>query len=147
MNYRYLTDHQGSSQPQSRVGKSSTFLIFSSNFDQFFLTFLKLYLFSSSFRPSGWANREGSGSVAAPEIFFVVGHRGGKMRFWGAKNQKKLPKMADFGHFSGGGASGGRAPDWGMSPWCRHCSGYATADHDHSWCHDKNYPLNVWRNS
>ena len=38
---------------QSRVGKSFTFLIFSSNFDQFFLFFLKLYVFSSSFGPPG----------------------------------------------------------------------------------------------
>ena len=39
------------------VGKSSTFLIFSSNFDHFFLFFLKLFSFSSSFWPSGWATR------------------------------------------------------------------------------------------
>ena len=36
-------------------GKSSTFLILSSSFDQFFLSFLKLFSFSSSLWPSGWA--------------------------------------------------------------------------------------------
>ena len=47
----------------SRVGKSSTFLSFSSNFDQFFL---KLYLFSSSFWPSGWACRPPGKALATP---------------------------------------------------------------------------------
>ena len=49
---------QGRSQPHSpgwaRVPCS--FLIFPSNFNQFFLFFLKLYLCSSSFWPSGWAS-------------------------------------------------------------------------------------------
>ena len=51
---------------QSRVGKSSTLLIFSSNFDQFYLFFLKLYFFSSSFWPSGWANRPPGKALATP---------------------------------------------------------------------------------
>ena len=46
------------------------FLIFSSNFDQFFL---KLYLFSSSFWPSGWASRPPGKALATPLMttFFV----------------------------------------------------------------------------
>ena len=52
--------------PYSWVGKSSTFLSFSSNFDQFFLDFLKLNLFSSSFWPSGWASRPPGKALATP---------------------------------------------------------------------------------
>ena len=56
-------------------GQSSTFLIFSSNFDQFFLFFLKLYLFSSSFWLSGWATRPPGKALATPlpprECFFL----------------------------------------------------------------------------
>ena len=51
------------------MGKSSTFLIFSSNLDQFFLFFLKLNLFSSSFRPSGWASRSPGKALATPLKF------------------------------------------------------------------------------
>ena len=50
---------------QSRVGKGSTLLIFSSNFNQFFL---KLYLFSSSFWPSGWATRPPGKALATPLV-------------------------------------------------------------------------------
>ena len=50
----------------SQVGKSSTFLSFSSNSDQFFLFFLKLYLISSSFWPSGWATRSPGKTLATP---------------------------------------------------------------------------------
>ena len=49
-----------------RVGKSSTFHIFSSNLDQVFLLFLKLFLFSSSFWPSGWASRPPGKALATP---------------------------------------------------------------------------------
>ena len=38
-------------------GQEFHFPYFSSNFDQFFLFFLKLYLFSSLFWPSGWVSR------------------------------------------------------------------------------------------
>ena len=49
---------QGRSQPHCPgVGKISTFLKFSSNFDQFDLFFLKVFSFASSFWPSGWASR------------------------------------------------------------------------------------------
>ena len=47
---------------------------------------------------------------------FLWGHRGVKMRFWGGKYPKKLPKMAYFCHFvllTGGGS----VP---MPPWCRY---------------------------
>ena len=47
-------------------GQSSTFLIFSSNFDQFVLFFLKLYSFSSSFWYSGWASRPPGKALATP---------------------------------------------------------------------------------
>ena len=47
-------------------GQGSTFLIFSSNFDQFSLFFLRFYLFSSSFWLSGWASRPPGKSVATP---------------------------------------------------------------------------------
>ena len=57
---------------QSRVGKSSTFLILSSNFDQFFLFFLKLFLFSSSFWPSGWATRPPGKALATPLGFSLT---------------------------------------------------------------------------
>ena len=55
------------SQPHSpawaRVPLSS---FFSSNFNQFFLFFLKLYLFSSSFWPSRWASRPTGKALATP---------------------------------------------------------------------------------
>ena len=51
---------------QSWVGKSSTFLIFSSKFDKFFLFFLKLYLCPSSSWPSGWASRPPGKALATP---------------------------------------------------------------------------------
>ena len=61
--------------------------------------------------------------------FFVEGHRGSKMHFWGGKKSKNLPKLADFDIFFllTGEASGGRAepPTGGANapcpPWCRHC--------------------------
>ena len=58
--------HQGCSQPHSpewaRVPLS---LFFPQNFDQFFL-FLKLYLFSSSFWPSGWVSSRPGKALATP---------------------------------------------------------------------------------
>ena len=62
------------------VGKSSTFPIFSSNFDQIFLFFLKLYLFSSSFWPSGWASRPPGKALATPLGKFKKCDLGS--RFW-----------------------------------------------------------------
>ena len=54
--------------------------------------------------------------VAAP-VFFVWGHWGGKMHFWGGRNKKKIKKMADFDHFFwGGGASGAEPPRGGIPP-------------------------------
>ena len=47
-------------------GQEFHFPHFSSNFDQFFLFFLKLYLFSSSFWPSGWASRPPGKALATP---------------------------------------------------------------------------------
>ena len=47
-------------------GQESTFLMFSSNFEQFFLLFLKLYLFSSPFWPSGWASRPPGKALTTP---------------------------------------------------------------------------------
>ena len=52
-------------------------------------------------------------------FFFLWGHRGGKMWFWGDKNSKNLPKMADFGHFfSDGGKWGAEPPTGGECPPC-----------------------------
>ena len=48
-------------------GQEFHFPHFSSNFDQFFLFFLKLYLFSSSFWPSGWA--EGPGYATDTKLY------------------------------------------------------------------------------
>ena len=48
------------------VGKSSTFLILFSNFDQFFLIFLKLISFSSSFWLSGWTTCSTRKDLATP---------------------------------------------------------------------------------
>ena len=42
------------------------FLIFSSNFNQFFLFFLKLYLFFPSFWPSGWTSSPPGKALAMP---------------------------------------------------------------------------------
>ena len=56
------------------MGKSSTFLIFPANFYQFYLFFLKLNLFFSSFWPSGWASRptrEGPGYATVFEMFSI----------------------------------------------------------------------------
>ena len=47
-------------------GQGSTFLIFSSNFDQFSLFFLRFYLFSSSFWLSEWASRPPGKALATP---------------------------------------------------------------------------------
>ena len=58
-------------------GQETTFLIFSSNFDQFFLFFLKLYLFSSSFLPSGWASHPPKKALATPLVGCVGGMCGG----------------------------------------------------------------------
>ena len=49
-------------------GQSSTFVIFSSNFDQFFLFFLKVNLFSSSFWLFGWASRQPGKALATPLV-------------------------------------------------------------------------------
>ena len=48
------------------AGQEFHFPHFSSNFDQFFLFFLKLYLFSSSFWPSGWASRPPGKTLTTP---------------------------------------------------------------------------------
>ena len=58
-------------------GQSSTFLIFSSNFDKFFLFFLKLYLFSSSYWLSGWASRPPGKALATQlvETYFHYASR------------------------------------------------------------------------
>ena len=47
-------------------GQELHFPHFSSNFDQFFLFFLKLDLFSSSFWFSGWATRPPGKALATP---------------------------------------------------------------------------------
>ena len=47
-------------------GQEFHFPHFSSNFDQFFLFFLKLYLSTSSFWPSGWASRLPGKALATP---------------------------------------------------------------------------------
>ena len=47
-------------------GQGSTFLIFSSNFDQFSLFFLRFFSFSSSFCLSGWASRPPGKALATP---------------------------------------------------------------------------------
>ena len=60
-------DTQGRSQPHSPgwARPSSTFLIFPQILILFFLFFLKLFLFSSSFWPCGWASRPGK-ALAMP---------------------------------------------------------------------------------
>ena len=66
---------------------------------------------------SYWQN-----TVAAPE-FFVGGHLGGKMRFWGGKNPKICQKWLILTiFFFWGGQVGGRASNWRppCPPWCRH---------------------------
>ena len=40
-----------------------------------------------------------SGRLAAPELFLRGASQGKKSNSEGAKNQKNLPKMADFGYF------------------------------------------------
>ena len=58
-------------------GQGSTFLIFSSNFDQFSLFFLRFYLFSSSFWLSGWASRPPGKALATPlQIWHELVHGG-----------------------------------------------------------------------
>ena len=47
-------------------GQEFHFPHFSSNFDQFYLFFLKLFSFSSSFWPSGWASRPPGKALATP---------------------------------------------------------------------------------
>ena len=51
-------------------------------------------------------------AVAAP---FFVGASRVKNKILRGQKSKDLPKMADFGIFSSGGASGGRASDWGAN--------------------------------
>ena len=47
-------------------GQEFHFPHFPSNFDQFLFFFLKLYLFSSSHGPSGWASRPPGKALATP---------------------------------------------------------------------------------
>ena len=54
-------------------GQELHFPNFSSNFDQFFLFFLKLDLFSSSFWFSGWASRPPGKALATPLVQGVPG--------------------------------------------------------------------------
>ena len=61
-------------------------------------------------------------------FFWGGGTSRGKNAILRGQKSQNLPKMADFGHFVllTGGASGGRASDWGgdkmptCPPWCRH---------------------------
>ena len=54
---RVLAIQGRGAESHSRVGKSSTFLTVSSNYDQSFFIFLECFSFSSSFWHSGWASR------------------------------------------------------------------------------------------
>ena len=68
-----IRGNQGRSQPpwpasQSRVGKSSIFLIFPQITIIFFLFFFKLCSFSSSFWPSGWATRPPGKALATRKL-------------------------------------------------------------------------------
>ena len=57
-----------------------------------------------------------NGSGGTRIFFFCGGHWGGKMRFWGGKNQKICRKwliLAIFFFWLGGGQVGGRASDGG----------------------------------
>ena len=49
-------------------GQEFHFPHFSSNFDKIFVFFLKLYLFSSSFWPSGWTSRPPGKALVTPLI-------------------------------------------------------------------------------
>ena len=56
--------------------------------------------------------------MAAPE-FFCGGHRGGKMRFWGGKNQKRCLQrliLSNFPLWGGGKWRGAEPPTGGKSP-------------------------------
>ena len=74
------------------LGKGSTFLIFSSNFDQFFLFLLKLYLFSSSFWPSGWATRPPGKALATPLHGWTMSRGPGAIKGAPEKETKKRKK-------------------------------------------------------